>query len=231
MADGQRMMSAAADMLVLHRPDDGAEEDEIRKTCDTYGTMYQLMDSIFSLLHTERGGVDDELLRKLETLLEIARKAWKNMGMSETPKWHVLLCHAVSLLRESNGGLVYIGETHIEKFHQIRERDQHRMRRQRNKIIQKQSQAKFQNLRMDPEIKKQQAVVAEDSHRKLKRGSETQTLKEERASERKEERQTKRAAIESSVTDTPMATLVSPRVLCREDAKSTLEVRESDTTD
>jgi hypothetical protein len=55
----------------------------------------------------------------------------------------------VSVLRESNGGLVDIGESHIERHHQTRERDHQRQRRQRNATIQKESQAKYQNLRMN----------------------------------------------------------------------------------
>jgi hypothetical protein len=188
---------------------------------DSYGNMYQLLDSIFSLLHAERGSVTEELLRKLETQLELARKAWNNLKMSETPKWHVLLCHAVSLLRQSQGGLVQIGESHIERFHQIRERDRQRMCRQRNRIIQKQSQAKFQNLRVDSNIKKEQASVAEGSSRKLKR-----RLKEERGSADKEDRDRKRAAVESPEIENPMVARVLPRDPCKEDAR--LAMDESD---
>ena len=138
--------------------------------------------------------------------------------MNETPKWHVLLCHAVSLLRQSKGGLVQIGESHIERFHQIRERDRQRMCRQRNRIIQKQSQAKFQNIRMDPNIKKEQATVARRSKRNVK-----WVLKDERGYDKKEERERKRAAIESAEMENPMVARVLPRDLCKEEARSAMD--------
>jgi hypothetical protein len=224
MAQGKDIMKAAADLLVLHRDEDSAGEVEIRATCDMFGTMYQLLDSIFSILHTKHGQVTDGLLLKLETLLEAARKAWKHLGMSETPKWHMLLCHAVSLLRESKGGLVDKGETHIEKHHQTRHKDHQRTCRQRNSTMQKASQAKFENFRLSSEIKKEQARVAIGSQRKLKRG--TESLKEEKDSIKKEGRESKRLAVEDEEAANPMVKRVPPRDLCKEELKA--KIREDD---
>ena len=102
-------MPEATDLLIEHRDVQGADESEIQDTCTMYGNMYELMDSIFSILHTARGGVNEELLQGLEIKLELARRYSKNLGMNETPKWHVLLCHAVSYLRESGGRLFQKG--------------------------------------------------------------------------------------------------------------------------
>jgi len=113
---------------------------------------------------------------------------------------------------------VQIGESHIERFHQIRERDRQRMCRQRNRIIQKQSQAKFQNIRMDPNIKKEQATVARRSKRNVK-----WVLKDERGYDKKEERERKRAAIESAEMENPMVARVLPRDLCKEEARSAMD--------
>jgi hypothetical protein len=57
--------------------------------------MYQLLIQ-YSLFCIQSWSSHGWTPLKLET--EAARKAWK-MKMSETPKWHMLLCHAVSLPR------------------------------------------------------------------------------------------------------------------------------------
>jgi hypothetical protein len=98
------------------------------------------------------------------------------MGLSMTPKWHMLLAHAIELLTRTGGGLIEMGEDRIERAHQLRERDRQRYSRLRSIKKMKASQAKFQNLRMDPTIKSVQAVVEGKSKRNLKR---SRSLKDE----------------------------------------------------
>jgi thymidylate kinase len=69
-------------------------------------------------------------VEKLKERLELARKKWDDMGLlSMTPKWHMLLAHAIEeLLMRTGGGLIVVmGEDRIERAqHQLRERDRQR---------------------------------------------------------------------------------------------------------
>ena len=87
----------------------------------------------------------------------------------------MLLEHAIELLIRSGGGLIEMGEDRIERAHQQRERDRQRCSRLRSINKMKASQAKFQNLRMDPTIKSVQAEVENSARRSLKR---SRSLKE-----------------------------------------------------
>jgi hypothetical protein len=51
------------------------------------------------------------------------------MGLSMTPKWHMLLNHAIEFQIRTGGGLIEMGEDRIKPAHQLRERD-----RQRNTV-------------------------------------------------------------------------------------------------
>ena len=152
------------------------DKEELKTVCSAHGQMFQLLDGIFSLLNTKRGGVTAEIVQKLKERLELARRKWDDMGLSMTPKWHMLLAHAIEFLIRTGGGLIEMGEDRIERAHQLRERDRQRYSRLRSINKMKASQAKFQNLRMDPTIKSVQVEVASKARRNLKRG---RSLKEE----------------------------------------------------
>jgi hypothetical protein len=91
------------------------------------------------------------------------------MGLSMTPKWHMLLNHAVKFLSRTGGGLTEMGQDRIKRAHQLQERDRQQYSRLRNISKMKALQAKYQNLRLEPEIKLAQATVEEKSKRNLKR--------------------------------------------------------------
>ncbi len=81
----------------------------------------------------------------------------------------MLLNHAIEFLVRTGGGLIEMGEDQIERAHQQRERDRQRYSGLQCITNMKASQAKFQNLRLDPAIKLTQATVEEKSKRNLKR--------------------------------------------------------------
>jgi hypothetical protein len=139
------------------------------KTCLALGQMFQLLDGVFSLLLTKRGEVTDKVVATLKHRLELARQKWDEMGLSMTPKWHMLLNHGIELLIRTGGGLIKMGEDRIERAHQLWERDRQRYSCLRNISKMKALQAKFQNLRVDPAIKRTQATVEEKLKRNLKR--------------------------------------------------------------
>jgi hypothetical protein len=114
--------------------------------CEADGTIFQLLDGILSLLLTNRSMVTPAVLDELEKQLELARVKWAEMELSMTPKWHMLLNHLVQLLERTGGGLVELGEDHIERAYQWRERDQQRYSRLRCISRMASCKAKIQNL-------------------------------------------------------------------------------------
>ncbi len=176
LANEDLEMPDSEDNSDLEMPDLDRAKKAGLAVCSAHGQMFQLLDGIFSLLNAKRGAVTAEIVEKLKETLELARKKWDDMGLSMTPKWHMLLAHAVEMLLTTGGGLIEMGEDRIERAHQLRERDRQQCSRLRNIQSMKASQAKFQNLRMDPTIKSVQAEVESKARRNLKRG---RSLKEE----------------------------------------------------
>jgi hypothetical protein len=86
-----------------------------------------------------------------------------------TPKWHMLLNHDIEFLIRTGGGLIEMGEDQIKRVHQLRERDHQQYSCLPNISKMKASQAKYQNLRLEPEIKLAQATVEEKSKLNLRR--------------------------------------------------------------
>jgi hypothetical protein len=71
----------------------------------------------------------------------------------------MLLNHAIEFLIRTGGGLIEMGEDQLEPVHQLQERDCQQYSRVRNISKMKASQAKYQNLRLEPEIKLAQATL------------------------------------------------------------------------
>ncbi len=145
------------------------DRQALTKICLALGQMFQLLDGVFLLLLTKQGEVTYKVAETLQKRLELARQKWDKIGLSMTPKWHMLLNHAIGFLIRTGGGLIEMGQDQIKRAHQLRERDRQRYSRLRNISKMKASQAKYQNLRLEPEIKLTQATVEEKSKRNLKR--------------------------------------------------------------
>jgi hypothetical protein len=92
------------------------------------------------------------------------------MGLSMTPKWHMLLNHATELLIRARGGLIEMGKNQIKHAYQLQwERDHLQCSCLPNFSKMKASQAKYQNLKLHPEIiKLTQATVQEKSKQNFK---------------------------------------------------------------
>jgi hypothetical protein len=193
----------------------------LAKTCLALGQMFQLLDGVFSLLLTKRGEVTVEVVETLKKRLELARQKWDEMGLSMTPKWHMLLNHAIEFLIRTGGGLIEMGEDRIERAHQLRERDRQRYSRLRNISKMKASQAKFQNLRLDQTIKLTQATVEEKSKRNLKR--KVSLAEENLDSARATRNETRESVFEEVTMDEDRAPLTPPRVSRKRKLRSNID--------
>ena len=151
--------------------------------------MAVLLDGFFSKVNTPRGKVTQEVIKDLEDFLDTARKEWKRMSLSNTPKFHLMLDHASESLLHTKG-YVDMGEDCIERSHQTRVRDEARLIRLRNENLIKMCQAKYQHTRMTKEVQDIQEQVHEASKRTMKRDI---SLKEERAEIKRQKRVSDRA--------------------------------------
>jgi len=110
------------------------DDQEIDEACKNHGEMAVLLDSVFSKLLTKRGRVSDEVLDTLEKDLLTSMTKWIQMGLSITPKFHVLLAHALAQLRRLRG-IADMLEDAIERSHQSKYRDENRLSRSRNNTL------------------------------------------------------------------------------------------------
>jgi hypothetical protein len=165
-------------------------DTEIEDLTSNIRVVLTLLDGIYSLLMTKYGEVTETILDDLAELLDLLREQWVRMQLPMTPKFHCLLRHAVSQLRDTGGGLCDLGEDGIERNHQERMKDNRRMTGIQNFECRTNSQTKMQFIRQMDDIKTIQFSVAANAKRKLKR---TTTLKAEREEERKTERDAQRA--------------------------------------
>jgi hypothetical protein len=169
-------------------PSQIAEDSEIDAVCKDHGILFVLLDAIFSLLNTPRGKVTNVVIEQLENRLAGILTEWNRLGLSFTPKFHVLLNHSLCQLRRMEG-FHDMGEDCIERSHQYRMQHEARLMRLRNKGLKMDSQAKFQGLKHIKEIQYIQAAVASNRKRKLTRKV---PLADERKFEKKAKRDEKR---------------------------------------
>ena len=143
--------------------------DEIDAVTTNIHILLSLLDAVYSLLMTKYGMVTVEILADLEELLELLRLQWVKMGLPMTPKFHILLKHALAQLRESKGGLSDLAEDYIERSHQERLKDSRRIAGLRTFERRTDSQVKMQYIRQLVSVTKIQKTVNDASRRNLKR--------------------------------------------------------------
>ena len=125
-----------------------ATDEEVDKICLSFGKVYLLLDSVFSFIYNIRNRpATQEETEELNDRLEILGKKWIEVGLSFTPKMHLLLDHLSSQIRNING-YGSMGEDRIERNHQERMRDGTRFSRSRKKSLIMGMQAKAQHIRV-----------------------------------------------------------------------------------
>ncbi len=164
-------------------------DKEIHNKCHEIGRLASMLDSLFAMCLTKRGEVTDDLVAKLERDLLVTMKEWKRVGLSFTPKFHVLIDHAPEQLRMT-GGFADMLEDAIERSHQRRSKNESRFSRMRNQVMAKQSQAKYENAGMIRSIASEMNRV--QTRRKRNLSQQSQENKVERDESRKKARITRR---------------------------------------
>ena len=189
---------------------EGADDHEIMQVCHDLGRLLLSLDSIFSDMMTKRNEVTDEIRMRLADNLDLLKKEWARIeGLSFTPKVHLLLDHAVSQL----GWHADMGESAIERHHQIRSRIHSRIFRLRNKSLFSKTQAKIQNLAAMDSVQMIAARVKQETSRKRKNNN----LVEDRKNSQKARRMEKRlGACKSLRSQDPNNIIQRPREALKE---------------
>lgn len=120
------------------------------------------------VFHSEPNDVTEELLCELQDDLKLTMLEWKRMGISFTPKFHIMLDHGAKQMKRVHG-FSKMKEDLIERSHQSRFRDEMRLARLRKKEMIKQCQAKFENTRKLAPVQEIMKDVSEKSKRAIKR--------------------------------------------------------------
>lgn len=194
--------------------------EQVRTACQDHGRCALLLDSVFSKFNTKRGCVTPTLIANLRKELLVLMNEWERLGLSETPKLHILINHGPEQL-ERTGGFAHMAEDAIERFHQERTRDESRLMRLRNETMAKNVQAKIQNTKMMAPVLKVQGEVEKKSKRNLKRKT---SLKEEREENKRAKREEARdAALVSAQAQDLTKKVVMPRVMLKQALKDKVE--------
>ncbi len=159
---------------------------------------------------------------KLTNRFGLAQVKWNELNFSSTPKWHVLLNHAANQLADMDG-FADMGEDCIERNHQSREKDRHRHSRLRNPQQAKNSQARFQHIRMLDDVVGIQNKVREHSKRNLKR---IIPLGVEREEQRKAKRVATRHENANYITNEPRLIMKTPKERMKQEYLQSLQEEE-----
>ena len=164
--------------------------DKLDGKITLYSQLFESIDTAFAYLRTV-APTDDEYVQT-EISLSILEQLWFQVGLSETPKAHILFNHAASQQKLLEG-LGDKGEDFVELAHQQGLRLEHIMRRMAKKYEGKQNaQLAIEWKRTNPTVEKYCAIVRNCTRRKRK---ETQPLlKDARQNLKKKIKQEKREA-------------------------------------
>jgi hypothetical protein len=90
----QNIRKHRATLSLLYEGRRKASDADIKRICSALRRFMNLMDGMFSKLRTPHGEVQESDFFLRESLAEVDR-IWKELGLSQTPKYHALIAHAI----------------------------------------------------------------------------------------------------------------------------------------
>ena len=112
-------------VLVENNRDEGMTEEGIRALCDDCANLLHTIDAIYSKFLKWYMEWDDEAkvaASELKVLIKSALKQARALGISITPKWHLLEDHILDqhiwLVKNGWGGIIWLDESFVERAHQ-----------------------------------------------------------------------------------------------------------------
>jgi hypothetical protein len=95
-----------------------ANDTEIKMNCDAMKRLQEQLGIAFSILRMPYGTPKEEDFTNLQVALDHVKRLWTiDLGLSHTPKFHVLITHALRQMRRIDGFGCML-EDHVEKSHQ-----------------------------------------------------------------------------------------------------------------
>ena len=152
-----------------------ATDSETDEVCEKYGNLCIILDACISFIYNTDDYFTDEQVGELEQRLKVLLKKWVHMGLSITPKCHVLLDHITKQVKYIEG-FKTMCEDRMERSHQDSHTIRANLARMRNKTQLLNSQAKLQNISVMKSVKDIQEQVTRKSRRNLKRKTSLKTV-------------------------------------------------------
>ena len=158
-------------------------DEEVRKKLDDHHHLFSLQDSVYSCLRIVCPTEED--YEKTEKAIKAMEKKWEEMGMSKTPKSHLLFDHALDDMKKY-GGLGDKVEDFLERLHQLQLKlDAVTMRMKGGDVVRLKYQARLIWRDSDPGVRDQiERVHGSTSYRIRRNGRDAHTSKMKRKAER-----------------------------------------------
>jgi hypothetical protein len=146
--------------------DNRCSNEELKKMLDTYSKLFQVMDLLFSLFRIPGPTVYD--IRNAKKTVESLEQLWNELGISVTPKAHIIFKHTVHQY-EFFGGIADKLEDFVEKSHQTGKRLEYTTSRLPSGDYKRKQMIHFQRMWMlqDPDVLKQTSDIHTLSKRKI----------------------------------------------------------------
>ena len=136
---------------------------------ERYQSLFDILDIIFALLRIINPNTQE--INDCEKAITLLDTKWRELGISITPKFHILTRHTIEQVRQF-GGIADLVEDFIEKSHQVGKKLDHYVDTMSNKGYEQQELAKIRSqwLSNDPRVLERLSTVKED--RKQKKSTE-----------------------------------------------------------
>ena len=113
------VLEAVQSCILANVPEESrCSNDEIIKQISVYTDFFTVFDSIFSNSRTTVGFLSEAKEEETHKGISMGLKMWRDLGMSVTPKLHVLEDHLLSQLSLFKG-LGDCSEDFVEQVHQV----------------------------------------------------------------------------------------------------------------
>ena len=151
--------STKGTLLEHNREEDGMTDDDIKELCKASSNLLHTLDATHSRFLKWHMKWDDEAkkaVRELEALIASALKQARAIGVSMTPKWHLLEDHILDqhilLVKNGWGGICWLDESFVERAHQEGVKEDRRTQGVKGHEAQQTAQFKAEERASNPKV-------------------------------------------------------------------------------
>ena len=151
--------STKGTLLEHNREEDGMTDDDIKELCKACSNLLHTLDATCSRFLKWHMKWDDEAkkaVRELEALIASALKQARAIGVSMTPKWHLLEDHILDqhiwLVKNGWGGIYWLDESFVERAHQEGVKEDRRTQGVKGHEAQQTAQFKAEERASNPKV-------------------------------------------------------------------------------